>query len=200
MYRRFSNNLVLVIGDFHIPNKAYSLPSKFKKLLVPNKIQHIICTGNLCTKETYDYLRSLASDVHVVRGDCDLDPTYPFTKVISVGDFQIGLTHGHQIIPWGNEDAIEGTARQMKIDVMVTGFTNKCSVKEKGDILYLNPGTATGASSIFDDDSSGSQSTVPSFALMDVQSDVIATYVYKLIDDTVKVERYTFKKPIKVVN
>lgn len=88
----------------------------------------------------------------------------------------------------------------MKIDVMVTGFTNKCSVKEKGDILYLNPGTATGASSIFDDDSSGSQSTVPSFALMDVQSDVIATYVYKLIDDTVKVERYTFKKPIKVVN
>ena len=38
-------------------------------LQVPGKIQHILCTGNLCTKESYDYLKTLASDVHVVRGD-----------------------------------------------------------------------------------------------------------------------------------
>ena len=38
---------------------------------VPGKIQHILCTGNLCTKESYDYLKTLASDVHVVRGDFD---------------------------------------------------------------------------------------------------------------------------------
>jgi vacuolar protein sorting-associated protein 29 len=31
----------------------------------------VISTGNLCTKETYDYLKTLASDVHVVRGDFD---------------------------------------------------------------------------------------------------------------------------------
>jgi predicted phosphodiesterase len=47
------------------------MPAKFKKLLVPGKIQHILCTGNLCTKESYDYLKTLASDVHVVRGDFD---------------------------------------------------------------------------------------------------------------------------------
>jgi len=39
--------------------------------LVPGKIQHILCTGNLCTKDSYDYLKTLASDVHVVRGDFD---------------------------------------------------------------------------------------------------------------------------------
>ena len=38
---------------------------------VPGKIQHILCTGNLCTKETYDYLKTLAGDVHIVRGDFD---------------------------------------------------------------------------------------------------------------------------------
>lgn len=38
---------------------------------VPGKIQHILCTGNLCTKETYDYLKTLASDVHIVKGDFD---------------------------------------------------------------------------------------------------------------------------------
>ena len=63
--------LVLVVGDLHIPHRANSLPTKFKKLLVPGKIQHILCTGNLCTKESFDYLKTLASDVHVVRGDFD---------------------------------------------------------------------------------------------------------------------------------
>ena len=38
---------------------------------VPGKIQHILCTGNLCTKETYDYLKTIAADLHVVKGDFD---------------------------------------------------------------------------------------------------------------------------------
>jgi len=63
--------LVLVVGDLHIPHRASSVPAKFRKLLVPGKIQHILCTGNLCTKESVDYLKTLASDVHVVRGDFD---------------------------------------------------------------------------------------------------------------------------------
>ena len=63
--------LVLVVGDLHIPHRASSVPAKFRKLLVPGKIQHILCTGNLCTKESVDYLKTLASDVHIVRGDFD---------------------------------------------------------------------------------------------------------------------------------
>lgn len=63
--------LVLVIGDFHIPHRTHDLPAKFKKLLVPGKIQQIICTGNVCDKETYDYLRTVAPDINIVRGDYD---------------------------------------------------------------------------------------------------------------------------------
>lgn len=62
---------MLVLGDTHIPYRSHSLPIKFKKLLVPGRIQHILCTGNLCTKESYDYLKTLASDVHIVKGDFD---------------------------------------------------------------------------------------------------------------------------------
>ena len=32
--------------------------------------------------------------------------TYPDQKVITVGQFRIGLTHGHQIIPWGDIDSL----------------------------------------------------------------------------------------------
>lgn len=42
--------LVLALGDLHIPHRAPDLPAKFKSMLVPGKIQHIICTGNLCIK------------------------------------------------------------------------------------------------------------------------------------------------------
>jgi predicted phosphodiesterase len=38
---------------------------------VPGKIQQIICTGNVCDKETFDYLRTVAADIHIVRGDYD---------------------------------------------------------------------------------------------------------------------------------
>ena len=128
--------LVLVLGDLHIPHRCASLPSKFKKLLVPGRIQHILCTGqfgnyptverytpkkslldlkhtyfiqlfilgNLCTKESYDYLKTLANDVHIVRGDFDENTAWPEQKVVSVGQFKIGLCHGHQLVPWGDAD------------------------------------------------------------------------------------------------
>jgi vacuolar protein sorting-associated protein 29 len=37
---------------------------------------------------------------------------------------------------------------------------------------------------------------VPSFVLMDIQSSTVATYVYQLIDDDVKVERIEYKKSV----
>lgn len=53
-------------GYLHLTGHITVVPSQ-----VPGKIQHILCTGNLCTKDSYDYLKTLASDVHVVRGDFD---------------------------------------------------------------------------------------------------------------------------------
>ena len=64
-------------------------------------------SGNLCSKESYDYLKTLASDVHVVRGDFDENSAWPEQKVVSVGQFKIGLCHGHQIVPWGDADGEE---------------------------------------------------------------------------------------------
>jgi hypothetical protein len=63
--------LILVIGDLHIPSRAASVPAKFKKLLVPGKIQQTICTGNITDRETYDFLRSVSPDIHIVKGDFD---------------------------------------------------------------------------------------------------------------------------------
>lgn len=35
--------LVLVLGDMHIGYRASSVPEQFKKMLLPNRMQHILC-------------------------------------------------------------------------------------------------------------------------------------------------------------
>ncbi|XP_012368342.1 vacuolar protein sorting-associated protein 29-like isoform X2 [Octodon degus] len=81
--------LVLVLGDLHIPHWCNSLPAQFKELLVPGKIQHILCTGNHCTKESYDRLKTQASDVHIVLGDFD-ENHYSIICVDGYPSFYIG--------------------------------------------------------------------------------------------------------------
>jgi len=179
--------LVLVIGDLHVPHRANAVPAKFKKLLVPGKIQHILCTGNLCGRDTQDYLRTISTDLHVVKGDFD-DQDFPDQKVVTVGGFRIGLCHGHQIVPWGDHDVIGLTARQLNVDIMITGATHKFESFEANGKFFVNPGSATGAYA------ATTSEVVPSFVLMDIQDSNVVTYVYKLVGDSVNVQKIEYSK------
>ena len=50
-------------------------------------MQHVLCTGNVCSKVMDDYLHTLAGSVHIVRGDVD-SSSYPETKVVQIGEFR----------------------------------------------------------------------------------------------------------------
>ncbi|KAL1935286.1 hypothetical protein VTP01DRAFT_4426 [Rhizomucor pusillus] len=182
--------LVLVIGDLHIPHRAHDLPLKFKKLLVPGKIQQILCTGNITSKETYDYLKTVAGDMIVTKGDFDENPSFPQAKIVTHGNVRVGLLHGHQVIPWGDAESLDITARQMEVDVLLTGHTHKFEAFESNGKFFINPGSATGAYSTISTESE----PIPSFVLMDIQGSVVVTYVYKLIDNEVKVEKLEYRK------
>ncbi|CAG8534723.1 4929_t:CDS:2 [Ambispora gerdemannii] len=181
--------LVLVIGDLHIPHRVHDLPLKFKKLLVPGKIQQIICTGNVCDKETFDYLRTVAADVHVVRGDYDESQNWPLSKIVTHGPLRIGVLHGHQVIPVGDKESLSIVARQMDVDILLTGHTHRFVAYDHEGKFFVNPGSATGAYSGF-----GADDIKPSFVLMDVQGTVVTTYVYQLVDGDVKVEKIEYRK------
>lgn len=188
-YRLPLFQLVLVLGDLHIPHRCNSLPAKFKKLLVPGRIHHVLATGNV-GKEAYDYLKTLANDIHIVRGDFD-DPSlnYPEQKVVSVGQYRIGLLHGHQVVPWGDAEALALVQRQLNVDILISGHTHKFEAYEQENKFFINPGSATGAFNALSADK-----VTPSFVLMDIQNSAVITYVYQLIGDEVKVERIEFKK------
>ncbi|NXH36484.1 VPS29 protein, partial [Myiagra hebetior] len=160
---------------------------KFKELLLPRKIQHTLCTGNLCTKESSDCLRTLAGDIHLVRGDSE-SLNYPKENVITVGQFRTGLIHGHQVIPWGDTASLELLLRQLDVDIHLLGHTHRFEAFERGKKFSINLGSATGASSALE------RNINPSFMMMDIQASMVVTYVFQLIEDGRKVERKEFRK------
>eukprot|EP01066_Platyproteum_vivax_P003449 Platyproteum_vivax@DN14372_c0_g1_i1.p1 len=100
-------DLVLIIGDFHIPNRAVDIPKCFQELLQTDKIRHVLCTGNVGNEKNLEMLKTISGSVHVVKGDEDSTSTYPEYKVIDVGEFKVGLIHGHQIVPWSEEEVLQ---------------------------------------------------------------------------------------------
>ncbi|KNZ64638.1 uncharacterized protein VP01_1008g6 [Puccinia sorghi] len=148
--------LLLTIGDLHIPIRTHDLPNKFKKLLVPGKIGQIVCTGNVCDRETWEYLRSISNDVRGVRGDFDETPNLPPSLTLQHGSLKIGVIHGHQIVPLGDTESLAAAARKLDVDVLVTGATHRYVPPNLLDRImfeafefeskfFINPGSATGA-------------------------------------------------------
>lgn len=180
--------LALVVGDFHIPHRASGIPPKFQSMLVPNKLQHVLCTGNLVTKEQYDELKSLAPNVHIVRGGFDEDPTFPESKVIQIGQFKVGLIHGHQIVPWGDAHSLAMVRRQLDVDILISGHTHQTAVNQSDGKWFINPGSITGAYSTLTPD------VTASFILLAIQGPKVVIYQYELHGDQVDVSKSEFSK------
>lgn len=140
----------------------------------------------------YQFLRGLAPDLQLVKGDYDVNvtpsqpsnPNAPFandppanatalSKVVTHGSLRIGFTHGHTIVPPGDPDALLIAARQMDVDVLCWGGTCRFEAYEMEGKFFINPGSATGAVSWVDEGlgEEDAESGVPSFVLMDVCED-----------------------------
>lgn len=184
--------LVLVLGDMDIPHRASAIPEKFKRMLVPNKMQHVICTGNLGSKENFDGLRDLAPHVHVVAGDMEFagpqSAAFPETTVVTVGEFRIGVIHGHQITPWGDHMALGAMRRKLGCDILISGHTHQNEVVEQEGFYHINPGSITGSFSAINPD------VTPSFVLLAVQGSKVVCYVYELVNGEVDVSKTEFTK------
>jgi vacuolar protein sorting-associated protein 29 len=95
-------------------------------------------------------------------------------KTVEIAGWKFGLCHGHQIVPWGQIEAMAMMQRQLDADVLISGHTHKFSVDVHEGNLFINPGSATGAYSGMTPD------VVPSFVLLDVQEKRLTIYVYEL--------------------
>jgi len=181
------SNLVLIIGDLHIPYRAAAIPKAFMNMLVSGKIKQVISTGNLCGREQLDYFKSICPDVTVVKGDFD-EEDFPETETITLGELKFGICHGHQVVPWGDAESLQILQRKLDCDVLITGHTHKFSAQVHGDKFFLNPGSATGAYNGL------TSELVPTFVLMDVRGAELTVWIYEAHGDDIKVEKFKWDK------
>lgn len=160
-------------------------------MLVPNKMKHVICTGNVGV-EQYKELLGLAPNVHVVAGDYeDASLSFPESQILQAGQFRIGVMHGHQIVPYGSKEAIARMRRKLGVDIFISGFTHQNSVSLEDGFFHINPGSITGAMS------AQSEGIKPSFVLLAIQDDRLVCYLYELeANGEVEVSKTEFTKPV----
>ncbi|GFN92812.1 vacuolar protein sorting-associated protein 29 [Plakobranchus ocellatus] len=78
--------------------------------------------------------------------------------------------------------------RQLDVDILISGHTHKFQALEHEGKFFLNPGSATGSYNALD------SNVIPSFVILDIQQSTVVSYIYKLIDEEVKVERIEYRK------
>jgi vacuolar protein sorting-associated protein 29 len=181
--------LVLLVGDLHIPYRTADVPELFKTMFVPGKIQTVLCTGNVTSAETVQFFKSFCSDVHCVAGDQDdYSEEIPEFEVLEIGELKFGLIHGHQVVPWGDKEALGMWQRRLDVDVLVSGHTHSQKHYELDGKLYVNPGSLTGAFSSFECD------VTPTFVLMDVRGTSVTSFIYSTDGAELKVKKRMFSK------
>ena len=136
--------------------------------------------------EWLENLAAAKSQAHIVKGEFDENPNFPETKVVQIGNFKIGLIHGHQVIPWGDLEALAAVQRQLDCDILVSGHTHQNQITQYDGKYFINPGSVTGAYS------ATNSSPKPSFILIAVQGNDIVAFIYELSNDNVDIKSLEF--------
>ncbi len=143
-------DLVLVIGDYHIPQRAQDLPECFKELLQTDRIKTVLCTGNCGSRGILEGLDQMGQEVHCVRGEIDdknvLGRDLPDSLTVAIGSFRVGLISGYQVLPWESDAGLQQQQRKLDCDILITGHTHVAKWRTMNGKLFLNPGSVTGAS------------------------------------------------------
>lgn len=178
--------MILIMGDVHIPNRIDQIPEEIKKALINNKhkLTRIICTGNFGNMETYNWFKSLLPkgceyNFHCVKNDFqETKLSFPETTCIVSNEFKVGVINGYQIVPWGDLTALSSNLKKLECDILVSGFTHVKGVYHFEGKWYINPGTITGAFSPLNNN------PVPSFMILITIEDTAILHLYELNQST----------------
>ncbi|MHA1278832.1 MAG: YfcE family phosphodiesterase [Candidatus Helarchaeota archaeon] len=167
---------ILVIGDFHIPDRAQSIPTAIFQEIHRNKFDLLLCTGDLTEANLLHILRSIAP-IKVVMGNMDYYfglRDLPRSQIIVLKYCKIGLTHGTGIRPRGNPEQLSKLAHEFEVDILISGHVHAFSLKLHKDILLLNPGSATGSWG------GGPSNKIPSFVILEEVKEALKIQSFQL--------------------
>jgi putative phosphoesterase len=178
----------LVIGDFHIPERAEWVPKELEDEVDKSRYDAVFCTGDLTSEDVLVWLKGLAPEVYVVRGNMDY-LRLPVQVTVTVEGLKVGVHHGAGVHPRGDLAKLALKAKQLGVEVLVTGHTHYpqvALVREQG-VVIVNPGSATGA---WGGDLRAS--LTPSFATMEVSGRKLVVEVKEVRGSKFEVSRFEF--------
>ena len=131
--------LIGLISDTHIPDRARIIPQKVLDEF--KDVDLIIHAGDLTVQAVIDELEEIAP-VMAVQGNMDrvagLD--LPKARVIDVEGLKIGVAHG-EVYPRADTQQLLYLARQLEVDILVTGHSHQPKIEQIEDVLLINPGS-----------------------------------------------------------
>ena len=176
--------VVLVVGDTHIPERAWEIDEAILDFLRPRRYDVVVHTGDLVGEEVLDVVRGLGARYYVVQGNMDyLD--LPEEEVFDVFGIKMGVIHGDQARPRGDIEKLTLIASRLGVSVLMSGHTHSpFIVFHPRGVLHVNPGSLTGVWG------GGGGSMTPSFAEIEVyESGVVVVKLYELVQNRVVLRR-----------
>ncbi len=131
--------LIGLISDTHIPDRARILPQKVLEAF--SNVELILHAGDLTSPKVMDELEEIAP-VMAVQGNMDrangID--LPKAKVIEAEGLKIGVIHG-EVYPRADSDQLLYLAKELNVNILVSGHSHQPKIEQKEGILLLNPGS-----------------------------------------------------------
>ena len=131
--------LIGLISDTHIPDRARILPQNVIDAF--SDVDLILHAGDLTSPKVIDELEDIAP-VMAVQGNMDRANgiNLPKAKVIEAEDLRIGLVHG-EVYPRADTQQLLYLAKELNVDILVSGHSHQPKIEQLEGILLLNPGS-----------------------------------------------------------
>ena len=131
--------LIGLISDTHIPDRAKELPSNVFDAF--SNVDLILHAGDLTSMSVVESLEKIAP-VMAIQGNMDrvngID--LPKARVIEADGLKIGVVHG-EVYPRGDTQQLVYLARELGVDILVSGHSHQPKIEKSEGILLLNPGS-----------------------------------------------------------
>ncbi|WLV23719.1 metallophosphoesterase [Aciduricibacillus chroicocephali] len=151
---------VLVVSDSH------GLEEELKEI----KQRHG-CKYNIHCGDTELDIEEPALDGFIgVRGNCDYDARFPLEHTLMINGKKVLIAHGHQYKVEENIMNLAYRGEEEGADIVCFGHTHVPYAEEYGNLFIINPGSIR----------KPRQSSIPTYAILDVQKDSIEAHFYNI--------------------
>ncbi|MGL6298812.1 MAG: YfcE family phosphodiesterase, partial [Methanobacteriaceae archaeon] len=133
--------LIGIISDTHIPDRSVELPKTVFEAF--KDVEIIFHAGDITDMCVIESLEKIAP-VICVQGNIDRleGLNLPKSEKITIDGVKVGIIHG-EVFPKGDTQQLKYIAKELDVDVLVTGHTHKPFIEKEEDIIILCPGSPT---------------------------------------------------------